>query len=353
MRPVGDGEEGPPPGRVSVVIPCFNYAPYLEDAVDSALAQRGAVVDVVIVDDASTDGSWQVAQRLEQASGRVTALRHTANRGPVATFNDGVAAATGDFIIRLDADDLLTPGSVARGLALFHAFPSVGLVYGHPVHFSGTPAPGYRGRCRSWSVWPGAAWLARRCAAAVNVITAPEAMMRASALDAAGPFQRELRHTHDFELWLRLAAVSDVGHVDGADQAWHRIHPGSLSSSVAPLEDLGERRAAFDALFGHGSPRIDNGAELAAQAKTALAREAVTLACREYDRGRGELAVAAGFVQAARELVPDPTGLHGWSGLERRMRGRQPGRTLSLLPRLSRRVRTQLRAAAWRYRGVM
>lgn len=346
----------PPPvraERVSVVIPCFNYADYLADAVASVLTQEGADLEVIIVDDASTDSSRAVADRLATANAGVTVLAHGSNRGPVATFNDGLDASTGDYVIRLDADDLLTPGSVARALALFRAFPSVGMVYGHPVHFSGARPPRHRDRPQSWHVWPGTEWLAGRCASATNVITSPEVMMRTSALESAGRWQRPLRHTHDFELWLRLAAVSDVGHLGRADQAWHRVHARSLSSSVEPLEDLSERWAAFTALFGADGPDIEDAPALAHRARMALAREAVTLASREFDRRRGNLTAAAGFRRMAISLVPDPRAIPGWSGLVRRMRrGPASASLLAIAPRVSRRLKARLRGAEWRYRGV-
>lgn len=82
---------------VTIVIPNYNYARYLPHAVDSALTQRGVVTDVVIVDDASTDNSMEVAHKLAAADGRIRILAHRTNSGPVATFNDGPAAARGNF----------------------------------------------------------------------------------------------------------------------------------------------------------------------------------------------------------------------------------------------------------------
>ncbi|MGN6549908.1 MAG: glycosyltransferase family 2 protein, partial [Pararhizobium sp.] len=103
---------------VTVVIPCYNYARYLPDSVGSALTQEGADVDVVVVDDRSTDDSVAVARAFARADPRVTVVEHAVNAGPVKTFNDGLALARGEFLVRLDADDLLTPGSIARSLAV-------------------------------------------------------------------------------------------------------------------------------------------------------------------------------------------------------------------------------------------
>jgi glycosyltransferase involved in cell wall biosynthesis len=97
------------PPTVTVVVPCYNYARFLPAAVDSALAQDGVQVKVLIVDDASTDGSAEVARSLAGRDGRVRLIARPRNGGPVASFNDGLAAADGEYLIRLDADDLLTP----------------------------------------------------------------------------------------------------------------------------------------------------------------------------------------------------------------------------------------------------
>ena len=101
----------------------------------SALTQEGVGVEVIIVDDASIDESVQVASDLAAADSRVSLLTHHSNR-PVDTFNHGLERVRSDYLVRLDADDLLTPGSLLRSVALAQAYPRVGLVYGHPVHFT-------------------------------------------------------------------------------------------------------------------------------------------------------------------------------------------------------------------------
>src|SRR4051794_27768782 len=85
---------------VSVVIPCFNYAHFLPLAVHSALGQQGVDVEVIVVDDASTDASLQVASDLAAEHVAVTVLSHATNQGPVATFNDGLQLASGEFLVR-------------------------------------------------------------------------------------------------------------------------------------------------------------------------------------------------------------------------------------------------------------
>lgn len=255
--------------------------------------------------------------------------------------------------MRLDADDLLTPGSVARALAVFAAYPSVGLVYGHPIHFTGDVPPPARDRATHWSIWPGSEWLNARCSSATNVITAPEAVLRRSALEAAGPWQRDLRHTHDFELWLRMAGVSDVAYIHGADQAWHRVHAESLSSGIDPVSDLLERKAAFELLFGDSGSHEAAGGHLREAAFSALAKEAVVLASRELDWGRGSSESIRVLRRAAMDLAVDPAKISGWAGLERRMaRGGSCVPVLALWRRCVRWSQAKTRELSWRYRGV-
>ncbi|WP_051340749.1 glycosyltransferase [Azospirillum halopraeferens] len=114
----------------TVIIPCFNAAPTLADAVASALAQRvGAVaVEVLVVDDASTDGSAAVAERLAATDPAVRLLRRPGNGGAAAARNAGLAAARGAYVAFLDADDRHAPGWLAAATGLLEANPALAAV---------------------------------------------------------------------------------------------------------------------------------------------------------------------------------------------------------------------------------
>jgi len=290
---------------VSVVITNFNYARYLPEAVNSVLTQRGVRVNIIIVDDASSDDSVHLARGMVAADSRVALIARPRNGGPATAFNDGLTQATGEYIIRLDADDMLTPGSIGRAVALAEHFPQVGLVYGHPVHFSAEGAVRHRGRARSWTVWPGRDWLERRCRLGHNCITSPEVLMRASTLRSVGGM-RPLAHTHDLELWLRIARASDVGWVGGADQAWHREHSGSLSArEVDVARDLRERADAFNMLLTDGQGDVDLDQRLLLIARATLANEALTRTTQAYSAGRGGSAETDSYLRYAQHVHSD------------------------------------------------
>lgn len=350
-RPLAPG----PPPRVTVVVTCFNYGRYLAASVGSALDQQGVVSDVVLVDDASPDGSGAVAEALFGADDRVQVVRRPANGGPVAAFNDGLALATGTYLVRLDADDLLTPGSLRRAVELLEACPEVGLSYGHPVHFVGEPPASHRDAVTGWTVWPGRDWLALRCRRGVNCITSAEVVVRTAVARQVGGMNPELPHTHDLEWWMRFAAVADVGRVGGADQAFHREHDSSRSATeFADVErDLRERVRAFASLFGGAARDLPDAAGLEAQARRTLAGEALDRACRAIERGEPDT-TAQLFEALAREIDPACEALPQWRAYRRRRRARGSRLLLPffVLRPAARRLRSNAAALRWRLAGV-
>jgi glycosyl transferase family 2 len=263
----------------SVIIPCYNYGHYLPVCLRSVLEQAGADVEALIIDDASPDGSGQIACQLAEADRRVRAVVHRENRGHIATFNEGLAEIGGDFCLLLSADDVLTPGALARAAELFTAHPEVGMVYGRRIRLLGASLPEPQLTGRGWTIWSGRQWLTRVCRLGTNVVASPEVVLRTQVQKKIGPHRSDLPYSSDLEMWLRAAVVADVGRLNGVDQAYYREHPGSMSQSQVysvPLGDLKARRAAFQvALEG-----LDGGDALRARALRSIAGDALDLATK-------------------------------------------------------------------------
>jgi cellulose synthase/poly-beta-1,6-N-acetylglucosamine synthase-like glycosyltransferase len=343
---------------VSVIIPSYNYGRFLSAAVLSALSQQDVDPQVIVVDDASSDDSAAIAERIARSDRRVSLVRHARNTGPAIAFNDGYALATGEFIVRLDADDLLTAGSLARSAALFDAFPEVGLVYGHPLHFYGKVPDRPSVGVRSWSIWSGPDWIAERCRRGVNCITTPEAMVRTSVMTEVGPLSTQIQVATDLHMWLRVAAVSSVGRVDGADQALHREHAASITgrSSYSEIVDLTERQTVFDDFFASDAGQdLVGSARLHRSAQAALADEALARACRAYDRGRTGSVDVQAYVDFAMASYPATRSLQHWRALRRRQ---LLGTRLSAVPplfmatQIGRRLRSDLLYRRWARTGL-
>jgi glycosyltransferase involved in cell wall biosynthesis len=116
---------------VSVIIPAYNAAKYLGEAIDSVARQTHDLVEIVVVDDASTDDTAPVAARYGNA------LRYVVqpHRGHAAARNHGVRVSTGRYLAFLDADDLWEPDKLALQLAAFDADPSLDIIFGHVTQF--------------------------------------------------------------------------------------------------------------------------------------------------------------------------------------------------------------------------
>ena len=122
------------PPRLSVVIPTYNRARMVCDCVASVLAQKEVSVEVVVVDDASPDDTGaRIAARFG-GDGRVKYLRNARNSFQAVSRNNGARAATGDYLLFLDDDNVLRPGALAEILAAFDRHPEAGLVAPLAVH---------------------------------------------------------------------------------------------------------------------------------------------------------------------------------------------------------------------------
>jgi glycosyltransferase involved in cell wall biosynthesis len=300
-----------------VVIPCYNYARFLAAAVGSVTSQNDVDVDVLIIDDCSTDGTRHLAGSLAEEDQRIRVVVHGRNMGHIATYNEGIAAAEGDYLVLLSADDLLTPGSLARSTALLDAHPSVGFVHGSAVIFEGESIPTGRDADDGWTIWNGQDWIEERCVAGENGAFAPAVVMRTSIQHQIGEYHAQLPHSADMEMWLRAAAVGEVGRIEGADQAFYRLHPASLSRAlcVRPTDDLRARHDAFAATLGTSSA-VQGAERLYGQARSALAAHAIWQASEGYGfLASDEVEELEAF---ALEMFPGARDTEKWLQLELR-----------------------------------
>jgi hypothetical protein len=337
--------------KVSVAIPCYNYVRFLPEAVESALDQPGVDVDVIVVDNASTDGSRELALELASRDSRIRVITHDKNMGHVFSFNEGVHSATGDYVVLLCADDLLAPGSLKRATALMEANGNVAFAYGFSRSFTDN-APRQQTAVLGWSVWPGEQWLSRRYRTGGNVISSPEVVMRRTVMDQL-EYDSRLPHTNDMLVWLGAALLGDVGRVIGPCQGYFREHGDNLHLSDVDgmLRDLRERRTAFEMVAAARANRLTNPERLVEQARLALARESLKLACRSYDRGESLHGVAAeDYASFALETCPDVRRSVLWTAYELRANGQLP-RVLQMGAEQINELRHKVRWRAWRWYG--
>ncbi|MGA7795777.1 MAG: glycosyltransferase family A protein [Candidatus Acidiferrales bacterium] len=344
---------------VDVVIPSYNYARYLSGCVASVLEQPEVEVRVLIIDDASSDNTAQVGEALAASDSRVEFCRHKVNKGNIATYNEGLIDwSTADYTVLLSADDLLAPGSLGRAVRIMNADDRIGMVYGSTIHFKQeSELPRASGWKFAYNRWSGAEWLNGRCRAGHNVITSPEVVVRGIVQRAVGGYRPELPHAGDLEMWLRIAAVSDIAYVRHVPQAYYRVHPHSMMRTVykGSFLDLRQRKEAFDAFFRHHRHIVTETDRLYESANRALAREALWDACRAYDRNQVEASSAEQLIEFARSTYAGVSRLPEYSALLRRqtLGPILCNRTqVFAVPALVRKIRRWALKERWKRQGV-
>ena len=213
-----------PDGAVSVVIPCYNQARFLGEAIDSVLRQTYPPVDVIVVDDGSTDDTASVAQRYAA----VNYLRQP-NEGAPSARNRGLRSSQGEFVLFLDADDRLLPDAIAQGITALGDHQDWALVTGHVRLIA---ADGTVETTPPQAHAAGDQFLALLRS---NYIWTPGVVLyRRSVLEAVGPFDPAALASADYELNVRIARQHAIGchhHV----VLEYRCHGDNMSADVGEM----------------------------------------------------------------------------------------------------------------------
>jgi glycosyltransferase involved in cell wall biosynthesis len=301
--------------RVDVIVPCYKYGHFLRECVGSALAQEKVNVRVLIIDDASPDGSAEVGGQLAAEDPRVELRRHTVNRGHISTYNEGLEWASGDYLLLLSADDVLTPGAFARATQLMEAQPELGLTFGRAIT---TDKPDFRNhpgvRDYHHRILSGTEFWRISCTEGCNVVSTPTAVCRTNLQKRIGGYRHELPHTGDLEMWMRFAAEAPVGVLD-AEQAFYRVHGKNMHKDTFPqrMTVLQQHLQAFENLFREYGDRFENRDELHRMAMKALAIGAVRTAGKQLERG--DIESCERLLQEAKRIHPAIPHEREWSRL--------------------------------------
>jgi glycosyltransferase involved in cell wall biosynthesis len=321
---------------VDVIVPCYRYAHFLRECVESVLSQSGPSVRVLIIDDASPDNTSEVASDLAKQDRRVTFLQHSVNRGHIASYNEGIDWTSADYLLVLSADDYLLPGALDRAVTLMDRHPRVGFAFGNALEMDELgakiltdPIPLQNGE----RVFTGREFIL--LSGARNIVRTPTAIVRTEVQKRVGGYRMELPHSGDMEMWLRIAAHAMVGFID-IPQAVYRRHSNNMSLKYAMehwLRDLEQRKAAFDHFFaacGHITP--DPG-KLRRALFYSLGREAIGQASSAFNDGDMEISrrlttfavstcpMITRSLACAKLALKRQMGLKAWQALESTVHG--------------------------------
>lgn len=281
----------------SVVVPAWNAERFLGEAITSVLAQSLPPLEIVVVDDGSTDTTKAVA---EGFGGRVCVLSGP-NAGPSAARNRGVREARGSWIAFLDADDVWAPGYLAAADEYLAANPGVGLLcFGLRIFEDGRPTPHV-----ILKKTPGLAFTTVGLLEGdVGRIIGP--LVSRDVFLAAGGFDETLRANEDCHLWLRLSRVTAL-HQDPRVLLLYRRHGGNAGGNL-----LTNARESVRSLELLGLTHPEFGRELRRPMRRLVGKENLRLGRELLVRGEDLPAARAALRKA---VTHRPGRLRGWAYL--------------------------------------
>jgi len=269
---------------IDVVVPCYNYGKYLACCVSSVLDQEEVSVRVLIIDDASSDDTAEIAEGLAAKDSRIAFRRHSVNCGNIATYNEGIAWANADYFMILSADDWLVPGALARAVTVFEQCPDVIFVHGRAAlarNGEAAPVIPFQSRRVPYHVETGQAFIEAACRdSSQNHVWTPTAILRTSVQKEVGGYCKDLPHAGDLHLWLRVACRGAIGKIE-AIQAVYRTHASNMHYSYPKLKNLKQHLLAFETVFHEYGERIADRERLRREYQRGLAMEALRLAQHE------------------------------------------------------------------------
>jgi glycosyltransferase involved in cell wall biosynthesis len=203
--------------RVSIVMPVYNGARFIAEALASVQREPGIEAEIIVVDDGSTDETTRVVSSISERDQRIRLLQ-CEHRGVSPTRNVGVTAATGEYVTFLDSDDVCPPGRIARQAKKLASRPDAAAVIGETLLFEELaenfqPAPGTRHL-------------------QILTVTLHSALFRRDVFDELGLFDETLAFSEDFDFFLRLAEAEAPLVIETEIASLYRRHPASMTTNT-------------------------------------------------------------------------------------------------------------------------
>lgn len=287
---------------VSVIIPVFNCKEFLAKAIDSALAQTYQPLEIIAIDDGSTDSSTDI---LASYQPRITVINQL-NAGPSAARNNGARHASGDYLAFLDSDDLWDPRKTEIQVAALKAHPKAVATYCD--HRSIDAKGQILGHTGALEHARSSGKILEDLIHGQRIKSPSLVMVRRDSFNAAGGFDTDLRFSEDYDLWLRLALLGPILYqLDTL--ASYRVHGNNIS--LAPGQELKAFEGNLRALEKLSAKISGLGPGVKLLAHDKLFSTALGLGWAL--RGSGSAKGAAQAYQRALKL--NPFSLRAWAGL--------------------------------------
>jgi glycosyltransferase involved in cell wall biosynthesis len=201
---------------VSIVTPSYNQANYLEQTIRSVLEQDYSQIEYIVIDGGSTDGSVEI---IGKYADRIAHWVSEKDQGQTDALNKGFSAAHGSILAWLNSDDTYKPGAVKAAVEFLSAHPQVGMVYGDLDFIDEND--------RTIGKFPAAQTDLAKLRRGYVHIPQPAAFFRAEHWRKVAPLDPTFFFAMDYDLWVRLAEITEIKYVPGKTWANFRLHSGA------------------------------------------------------------------------------------------------------------------------------
>lgn len=288
--------------RISVLMPVFNAGPFLDEAIRSVLQQTYADFELLALDDGSHDDSLAILQRHARRDARVQVVSRP-NRGLVATRNELLSLASGEFVALLDADDVASATRLERQVAFLDARPACVAVGSQVMLIDDGGLP----LCRLVEEFEHAELYATMLAGRGHHLYNPAVMMRRAAVEQVGGYRDGFAPAEDLDLFLRLAEVGELANLPEV-LTHYRQHLASEGHVRRQTQCDAAFRAVNDARARRGLPPLERAATVYQLHPTTIADH-----FRKWSwwaQGAGHHAAARKYARAAARHAP--LSLESW-----------------------------------------
>lgn len=215
---------------VSVVLPVYNASPYLSQAIQSILSQTYQGLELIIIDDASTDNSWATITQFAQKDKRIRAIKNDVNLKLSKTLNRGIEIARGTYIARMDADDISLPDRLEKQVAYMDMHPEVGISGGNMeiMHADGKVFAKRTYHLNDHDI--------RSHIFRYSPYSHPLIIMRKDILDKIGGYKDEYNPAEDYELYFRIGTASKFGNLSDTLLKYRIVEKSMTTGSTRKME---------------------------------------------------------------------------------------------------------------------
>lgn len=236
---------------VSVVVAYYQHEKYIGDTIASLLAQSLSDIEIIVVDDSSSDYGMEIVEAFGDP--RIRTIYRSRNGGPSAALNDGIRAARGDFIALTGSDDVSEPWRLEHQLT-YLSKRKAGVAFSVPTLIDGN------GRELNDRVFPVFFHQPRRETPSAllrglfvqgNTFCAPTALIRADVVRTVGLFDERLIQLQDYDYWMRVVAAGYSIIVGERRVARYRVHDANLSRDYDTDRMLGELMRCYTHILRH------------------------------------------------------------------------------------------------------